>query len=53
VGVKGNTVKVTVKRTAGAGDDNGSYSSIVIHNIKVNFQRFSSKGKSNNAFKTG
>ena len=54
VATKGNTVKVTIKRTAGTGDDDASYSSVVIHNVKVNFQRFSTKGRSNlGAFKTG
>ncbi len=47
---KGNTVKVSIKRTPGSGDDDASYSSVVIHNVKVNFQRFSTKGKSNSAF---
>ena len=50
VATKGNTVKVTIKRTPGSGDDDASYSSVVIHNVKVNFQRFSTKGKSNSAF---
>lgn len=54
VATKGNTVKVTIKRTAGTGDDDASYSSVVIHNLKVNFQRYSTKGRSNlGAFKTG
>tara|TARA_R110002012_G_scaffold9222_1_gene42449 strand:+ start:8352 stop:15455 length:7104 start_codon:yes stop_codon:yes gene_type:complete len=53
VSTKGNTVKVTIKRTAGSGDDDATYSSIVIHNIKVNFQRYSIKGKGNQSFTTG
>lgn len=40
----GNTVKVTMKRTPGAGDDDADYSSVIVHNIGVNFQRFSVKG---------
>ena len=42
--VAGNTISVTMKRTPGTGDDDADYSSLIIHNISVNFQRFSVKG---------
>lgn len=41
---EGNTIKITIKRTPATGDDDASYSSAIIHNLKVNFQRFSLKG---------
>jgi len=40
----GNTISVSIKRTPGTGDDDADYSSLVLHNIAVNFQRFSIKG---------
>ena len=40
----GNTISVSIKRTPGAGDDDADYSSLVVHNASVNFQRFSIKG---------
>jgi hypothetical protein len=52
VGVKNNNIKITIERTAGSGDDDANFSSVVIHSVKVTFQRFSTKGRSNNAFKT-
>ena len=41
---EGNTINIELKRTPGTGDDTASYSSLVIHAIKVNFQRYSMKG---------
>ena len=41
---QGNTIKVTMKRTPATGDDNASFSSLIIHNLSVNFQRFSVLG---------
>ena len=40
----GNTIKITIKRTPATGDDDANFSSLVVHNIAVNFQRFSLKG---------
>jgi len=40
----GNTISVSIKRTPGTGDDDADYSSLVVHNVAVNFQRFSIKG---------
>lgn len=40
----GNTIKVSIKRTPGSGNDDANFSSLVVHNIAVNFQRFSIKG---------
>jgi len=40
----GNTISVSIKRTPGTGNDDSNFSSLVIHNIGVNFQRFSVKG---------
>ena len=45
----GNTIKITIKRTPGTGDDDANYSSLVVHNIAVNFQRFSLKGFGNSS----
>ena len=42
-GIKGNSIDIELKRTPGSGNDDGSFSSLVIHDIKVNFQRFSVK----------
>jgi hypothetical protein len=42
--VAGNTISVTMKRTPATGDDDADYSSLILHNISVNFQRFSVKG---------
>lgn len=49
----GNTISVTMKRTPATGDDDADYSSLVLHNISVNFQRFSIKafGTSSLGFK--
>lgn len=44
VSTAGNTVKITLKRTPATGDDDASYSALILHNISVNFQRFSIKG---------
>tara|TARA_R110000765_G_scaffold142859_2_gene244125 strand:- start:28242 stop:29195 length:954 start_codon:yes stop_codon:yes gene_type:complete len=41
---KNNTIEIELKRVPGAGTDTGLYSSLTIHNISVNFQRFSLKG---------
>ena len=43
----GNNVTVEVKRTPASGDDTADYSSLVLHNIRVNFQRFSLPGRGN------
>lgn len=40
----GNNMTVEVKRTPGSGSDDASYSAVVLNNIRVNFQRFSTKG---------
>ena len=40
----GNNISITLTRTSGSGDDDSSYSSLVLHNVRVNFQRFSMKG---------
>lgn len=40
----GNTISVSIKRTPATGDDDANFSSLVVHNIAVNFQRFSVKG---------
>jgi len=42
----GNTISVSIKRTPGTGDDDSNFSSLILHNIAVNFQRFSIKGQS-------
>ena len=42
--VKGNTMKLTIERTPSDGDDTATYSSLVVHNLKFNFARFSVKG---------
>jgi len=43
----GNNVRVEFKRTPGNGNDDMSFSSLVLHNIRVNFQRFSIMGRDN------
>lgn len=45
----GNNITITVTRVPGSGDDDLSYSALVLHNIRVNFQRFSLKGMSTSA----
>jgi len=40
----GNTISVSIKRTPSTGNDDAGFSSLVVHNISVNFQRFSVKG---------
>ena len=45
----GNTIKITMKRTPATGDDDANFSSLVVHNISVNFQRFSLKGFGNSS----
>ncbi len=45
----GNTIKITMKRTPATGDDDANFSSLVVHNVSVNFQRFSLKGFSNSS----
>jgi hypothetical protein len=42
--VKGNTMKLTIERTPSDGDDTATYSSLVVHNLKFNFMRYSVKG---------
>jgi len=42
----GNNITITLTRTSGSGDDNASYSSLVLHNTRINFQRYSMKGMS-------
>jgi len=41
---EGNTINIELKRTPGTGEDDALYASLVIHSIKVNFQRYSMKG---------
>ena len=41
---KGNNITITLKRTSGTGADTATYSSLVMHNISANFQRYSLKG---------
>ena len=40
----GNTISISIKRTPSSGSDDAGFSSLVVHNIAVNFQRFSVKG---------
>ena len=44
VSTGGNNVTVEVKRTPASGDDDATYSAVILNNIRVNFQRFSTKG---------
>ena len=41
---RGNNITITLTRTSGTGDDTATYSSLVIHNVAVSFQRYSLKG---------
>ncbi len=44
-GVGGNNIKVTISRTPNSNNDNANNSTVVLHGIKVNFQRSSIFGR--------